>query len=701
MDVRPVVIALAPSGEAVARRVARALGAALHGREGRVEGDVAFPETMAHVRALFAAGVPIVGVCAAGVLIRAVAPLLSDKRTEPPVVAVAEDGSCAVPLLGGHRGANALARRVAEALGAVAAVTTAGDLALGATLDAPPEGWRLANPEDAGAAMALALAGGLRAEGSVPRGGNVPCGGNLAHGGSVLAEEGLAAAVGVPHGDAMRVEGGTAEEGDGRPVDAASVEDGAHPIDSASDLDATPPGGLLRCGSSQSGPPADGPSPGAPSFEGRIPFDVALRPDGAVTLVGTEAPAPGGPSRLVYHPQRHVLGLGCARGADPEALWTLVERTLGEAGVAPGAIAAVATIALKADEPAVLEAARRLGAPLRLFDAEALEAETPRLASPSGRVFAEVGAHGVAEAAALACAGADAALVVPKRKTHEATCALSCALLPITAPMGRPRGRLSIVGIGPGRADWRTPEASRVIASAEEIVGYGLYIDLLGPLAAGKPRADFPLGSEEARCRHALERAGVGTDVALVCSGDAGVYAMASLVYELIDRGGVSDAARRAEVVVSPGVSAMQAAAARAGAPLGHDFCAISLSDLLTPREDILRRVRAAAEGDFAVAFYNPVSKRRRTLLAEARDILLRHRPEDTPVVLAASLGRPDEAVRHVRLADLSADEVDMLTLVIVGSSRTRRVGAWCYTPRGYGDRGAPPSEGPLRDLPR
>jgi cobalt-precorrin 5A hydrolase/precorrin-3B C17-methyltransferase len=222
------------------------------------------------------------------------------------------------------------------------------------------------------------------------------------------------------------------------------------------------------------------------------------------------------------------------------------------------------------------------------------------------------------------------------------------------------------------------------VARADELVGYGLYLDLLGPLGAGKPRADFPLGGEEARCRHALERAGAGLDVALVCSGDAGVYAMASLVFELIDRGDVSDAAARAEVVVAPGVSAMQAAAARAGAPLGHDFCAISLSDLLTPREAILRRVRAAAEGDFAVAFYNPVSRRRRTLLVEARDLLLRHRPAETPVVLASSLGREGEAVRVVPLRALEVDEVDMMTLVIVGASATRRVGARVYTPRGY-----------------
>ncbi|MGR3468619.1 MAG: precorrin-3B C(17)-methyltransferase, partial [Shimia sp.] len=254
------------------------------------------------------------------------------------------------------------------------------------------------------------------------------------------------------------------------------------------------------------------------------------------------------------------------------------------------------------------------------------------------------------------------------------------------------RGRLSIVGIGPGQASWRTPEVSRQVAEAEELVGYGLYIDLLGPLAAGKARSDFPLGGEEDRCRYALERAGEGRDVALVCSGDAGIYAMGALVFELMDRNaedrGVSDAARRVEVVCSPGISALQGAAARAGAPLGHDFCAISLSDLLTPREDIVRRLRAAAEGDFVIAFYNPVSKRRRTLLAEARDILLEHRPPETPVMLASSLGRPEEEVRYRRLDALEVDEVDMLTVVLVGSSQSRLAalgeGPRMYTPRGY-----------------
>jgi cobalt-precorrin 5A hydrolase/precorrin-3B C17-methyltransferase len=370
-------------------------------------------------------------------------------------------------------------------------------------------------------------------------------------------------------------------------------------------------------------------------------------------------------------------------------MWETVSQALDAANIAPGAISCVATIDLKADEPAVNALAARLGVPLRLFTAAELETQADKLANPSDVVFAEVGCHGVAEGAALSVCDE---LVVEKRKSPNTTCAVARSEAPVVEFPGRARGRLSIVGIGPGQASWRSPEVSRLIAEAEELVGYGLYIDLLGPLAAGKARSDFPLGGEEARCRYALEQAGLGKNVALVCSGDAGIYAMGALVFELLDRSeeaeGVSDAARRADIVCSPGISALQGAAARAGAPLGHDFCTISLSDLLTPRDDIVRRLQAAAEGDFVIAFYNPVSKTRRTLLAEARDILLQFRPADTPVMLATSLGRPEEFIRYRRLDELDVDEVDMLTVVLVGSSNSRLAslgeGPRMFTPRGY-----------------
>jgi len=600
----PVVICLGRAGEEVAHRVAAVLGVAVHGCHARVErADVTFANAADHIRDLFAAGVPIVGICSAGILIRAVAPLLADKNAEPPVVAVSGDGRAVLPLLGGHHGANALAQKIAGALGGDALLTTAGDVALGVALDAPPEGWVLGNPENAKAAM-MALLQGARAR--------------------VLGDEAAKAdwLAGLPEGDGVKI------------------------------------------------------------------------------ICTSRPQAVADQTTLVFHPQRVVLGVGCARGCPVDELALLVTGALEAAGVAPGALKCIATLDLKADEGAINVLAARLGVPLRLFNASELEAETARLETPSDVVFAEVGCHGVSEAAALRAAGPEAALCLSKVKSRNATSALALAREPITELRGRARGHLSVVGIGPGQAIWRTPEASRLIAEADELVGYGLYIDLLGPLAAGKARSDFPLGGEEDRCRYALERAGEGRNVALICSGDAGIYAMGALVFELLDRtldaGGVTQAARRVEVVSAPGISALQAAAARAGAPLGHDFCAISLSDLLTPRADILRRIKAAAEGDFVIAFYNPVSKKRRTLLAEARDILLAHRPEGTPVLLASSLGRDEEEIRYRELCDLEVDEVDMLTVVLVGASGSRMVatgdGARMYTPRGYArKRGALP----------
>ncbi|HYD69961.1 precorrin-3B C(17)-methyltransferase [Azospirillum sp.] len=588
------VIVLTNRGLPTARRVAAAVGGAVHGLTGRVEGaDAAFADTAEHLRALFAAGTPIVGVCAAGILVRALAPLLADKRAEPPVLAVAEDGSAVVPLLGGHHGANALARRLAEALEGVAAVTTAGDLAFGVALDDPPPGWRLANPADAKAFTAALLGGApCRLDGDAPW----------------LRGSGLPFADGAEH-----------------------------------------------------------------------------------TLWVTERAGAGDARTLVYHPPVLAVGVGCERGTDPAELSDLVHATLAEAGLATGAVALVASLDLKADEPAVHAAAAALRAPARFFDAARLEQEVPRLANPSDVVFQEVGCHGVAEGAALAAAGPDARLVVPKRRSKRATCAVALAPQPIdTLQAGRVRGRLSIVGIGPGTPGWRTPEAERWLASATDLVGYHLYLDLLGPAATGKRRHGYELGAETERCRIALDLAAEGRDVALVSSGDAGIYAMATLVFELIEREGAAhDAWTRVDVAVTPGISALQAAAARVGAPLGHDFCTISLSDLLTPWAVIERRIRAAAEGDFVVAVYNPVSQRRTAQLGELKRVLLEHRPADTPVVLARNLGREGEVVRVITLGELSADQVDMLTLVLVGSGETRRLprgdgGVWVYTPRGY-----------------
>ena len=589
MALNPVVLCLSQSGYKIARKIADILGSQIHGREGRVvDVDATFENALDHIRVLFSSGTPIVGVCAAGILVRGVAPLLVDKLNEPPVVAVPDDGSTVIPLLGGHRGANRLARQIAIGLEAHASITTAGDIAMGVALDEPPLGYRLQNFKDAKPVMASLL-----------------------------------------NGSSVRILGENI-------------------------------------------------------------FDIHSSSAAEITLAVSETPMVGDEMTLVYHPQKYALGLGCARGCSVDEMWNLVSKCMEEANIAAGSISSVGSLDLKGDEPAIIETALRLGVPFRLFEANELESLTPKLANPSEVVFTEVGCHGVSEAAAIALSGGS--LVVEKKKTMNATCAIAKSENIITEMNGRSRGKLSIVGIGPGQHSWRTPEASALISEAEELVGYGLYIDILGPLAIGKKRSDFPLGGEEARCRYALEEAGKGKNVALICSGDAGIYAMGALVFELLDRNenemGVSDAAKRIEVQCTPGVSALQGAAARAGAPLGHDFCTISLSDLLTPREDIIRRLHAAAEGDFVIAFYNPVSKTRRTLLAEAREILLKYRPKDTPVMLASSLGRPEEEVRYRRLDELEVDEVDMLTVVLIGSSNSRLAnlgeGARMFTPRGY-----------------
>jgi cobalt-precorrin 5A hydrolase/precorrin-3B C17-methyltransferase len=458
-------------------------------------------------------------------------------------------------------------------------------------------------------------------------------------------------------------------------------------------LDAPPAGWRLRTGADYkrvaaellSGTPAritveEGPSP-------EWLLELPQEEDAPIgILVSTRADAR---ADLVYVPQTIVVGLGCERLADEAELWALVGDSLAKANVATDAVACVASIALKAAEPAIHGVARRLGVPARFFDAQRLERETPRLKNPSDLVYRETGCHGVAEGAALAGVGEEGALVLPKQRSQRATCAI--ARSPDTVdPMrvGRARGSLAIVGIGPGAPAARTHEVEAAIQAATDLVGYKLYLDLLGPLAAHKARHGYELGEEEMRVRIALGLAAQGRDVALVCSGDAGIYAMATLVFELIEREGNADWARIA-ITGLAGVSAMQTAAARIGAPLGHDFCAISLSDLLTPWEAIEQRLLTAAAGDFVVAFYNPVSQRRRTQLAAAKEILLRHRPPDTPVVLARNLGREGESVTVVALGELKIADVDMLTLVIVGSSATRAVprpdgGVWVYTPRGY-----------------
>ena len=634
---RVAVVALTASAGGLARRIAAALGdAEVHGLQGRVaDADQFFTETMPHLRGLFGAGRPVVGICAAGILIRAVAPILGDKRAEPPVVAVSDDGAFAVPLLGGHRGGVELARRIADIIGAAAAVTTAGDSRFGIALDRPPEGWTLANPQEY-KPFAAALLEGARVR--------------------------------------------------------------------------------LRTGDQQYDTSTES-SPSA--FDrwlaaSRLPFDEA----GALTIRVGDGIAEGGPDTLIYRPQRLAVGIGCERGTAPEEVSALARACLDSAGLAPEAVAGVFSIDLKSDEPALHAVAEALGVPARFFDAAALEAEAGRLRNPSDLVFREVGCHGVSEGAALAAAGPRGALVVEKTKSMRATCAIARAPAPIDAEsVGSPRGELHVVGIGPGDAGTvtrrrRAPPLNVPTTSSGTGSTSNWWPAWRAAWRAGAVLHPYALGEERDRVAKAIELAAGGARVALVCSGDPGVYAMASLVLEMLDgglnrgpnggldgglNGGLDGGADprwgRIAVRIVPGVSALQAAAARAGAPIGHDFCAVSLSDLLTPREVIETRLAHAAAADFVIALYNPVSRTRRETFERALAILREHRAADTPVVVARNLGRDGESVSVIALGAIDAalvesGAIDMMTVLLVGSSRTRTFALGgstrAYTPRGY-----------------
>lgn len=589
--VKPVIFILGISALPLAQQLKAGLDGEIHTPDCVSGGDVAFAKATAHLASLFQQGRTIIGLCASGILVRALGPHLNDKRSEPPVIAVAEDGSSVVPLLGGHHGANELARKIASLTKGHAAITTASEVRFGFALDDVLPGYTLANPGHVKSATA-----------------------------ALLTDASLSQ---IRH------------SGEGRNLIPFK----------------NPPAPIAEW---------------TPAFAG-------------VTVVVGENIMAGNESKLVYHPHTLIIGVGCERGTPPQEVSDLIESTLRTNNLSIQSVAGFASIDLKEDEPAISTLCN-----VRFFTAEELSAFSPKLKTPSDVVLAEVGTPGVAEAAALAAAGPDAELIVAKTKSRRATCAIARAPRPVIDLRGRQRGVLSVVGIGPGTELMRSPASTQALQAAAHWVGYDLYLDLAADVKSNQTEHRFPLGGEEARCRHAIALAKQGEHVALICSGDAGIYAMAALVYEIIDL-----EPNRIQVDVFPGISAFQAAAAKAGAMIGHDFCCISLSDLLTPWDAIEKRLHAAATSDFVISFYNPRSLKRRDQLERAFAILKNHRPPDTPVIIASNLGRPEESLKIVQFQDFNPDDVDMLTLVMVGSSQSKSMRRgdgkiYAYTPRGY-----------------
>ncbi len=511
----------------------------------------------------------IVSHLALGATTRLIAPLLADKRTDPGVVVVDEAGRFVVPLVGGHAGgANELARRIADGLGATAVLTTATD------------------------------------------------------------------ALGVPALDTL----GWAYRGDVAGVTRALLD-----------------GRPVRLARRQPWP--------MPPLPDNVVEDAGTGIDGRVDgriVVSDEAAVEGdGTPTVVLHPPSLVVGMGCNAGTDADQLETLLGQTLADAGLAIESVAAVTTIDVKAGELGLLQLVKRLGVPLLDFPAELLA--TQEVPTPSAVVAGHVGSPSVAEASVLA---RGATLLVPKRRSKDATCAVG--RLPV-------RGRLSVVGLGPGARDLLTPRAVEAIRSARFVVGYGPYVrqirDLIRP---GAEVLASKMGTESERIAAAIARARAGEPVALVCSGDPSIYAMASPVLEQGTEG--------IDVDVIPGVTASLAVSAILGAPLGHDHATISLSDLHTDWVTIERRLRAAAEGDLVTVLYNPRSRTRTAHLPRALEIMTGHRPPGTPVAVVRQACRRQQSVTMATLADFDPEVVDMNSLVVIGSSSTR------YVPSGGGE---------------
>lgn len=521
------------------------------------------------VRAAFAECEQLVCFLATGAVVRLIAPLLGDKRTDPGVVCVDEGGRFAVSLVGGHGGgANELALEVGELLAAQPVVTTATD------------------------------------------------------------------AVDMPGLDTL----GFPVEGDVAGVSRALLD--GEPV--ALDAELAWPLPPLRV-----------------SDEG-----------GAYVVRVTDRAVEPAAREVVLRPPSLVVGVGASKGAPVDEVLGLVESAVRDAGLSLASLAELATVDAKSDEPGIVGAASRLGVPLVTYSAEELAAV--QVPNPSDAPLAAVGTPSVAEAAALLGGGE---LLVPKRKSERTDgqpAMATCAVVRRVA-----RGRLAVVGLGPGARDLLTPRAKAELRRAAVLVGLDQYVDQIRDLLRpGTVVLESGLGAEEERARTAVAEARKGQAVALIGSGDAGVYAMASPA--------LAEASDDIDVVGVPGVTAALAAAAILGAPLGHDHVSISLSDLHTPWEVIERRVRAAAEADIVVTFYNPRSRGRDWQLPKALAILAGHREPGTPVGVVRNASRPDGSSRLTTLAALDPATVDMMTVVTVGNTATRDIAGRMVTPRGY-----------------
>jgi len=413
--------------------------------------------------------------------------------------------------------------------------------------------------------------------------------------------------------------------------------------------------------------------------------DIAIT--NRVTLPGLRKEA------VLLRPGNLTAGIGCNSGTGSREIEDAVRKTLADAGLSFLSLSAMGTIDKKANEPGLVEFARSRGLPLLTFTKDELNG-VPHVA-PSEAARKATGARAVAEPSAL-LASRDGRLVVPKRKMGNVTVAIAEQTGELPSAAGGPRengeerkGSIYIVGTGPGSLEHLTPRASAAIRRSDVIVGYGTYLSLIRDLIAGKEIVSTGMTREIDRCTKAIDLACQGKTVSVISGGDPGIYAMAGLVFDLLRE----KKAGSVPVEVVPGISALNACAARLGAPLMHDFAVVSLSDRLTPWETIERRLDEAGRADFVIVLYNPRSGSRRRHIEKAREILLRHRPAGTPVGIVKGATRQDEAVTLCDLGSMPFNEVDMQTTVIVGNSQSILWNGRMITPRGYENKRTDGSE--------
>jgi cobalt-precorrin 5A hydrolase/precorrin-3B C17-methyltransferase len=392
---------------------------------------------------------------------------------------------------------------------------------------------------------------------------------------------------------------------------------------------------------------------------------------------------------LYVRPKNLIIGIGCNSNTSEEEIEQAVKKTLMANKLSFMSIHSIATINHKGSEPGLTAFTEKYNFKLNTFSPD--ELNQVKGIPKSEIVYKSTGANAVAAPAALLASGADK-LLLPKQKTGNVTIAVAEL---ISKPEAQ-KGKLYIIGTGPGSPEHITPCAEKAIYESEIIVGYDKYIYQIQGLLKGKEVISTKMTQEVKRCKTALKLAASGKTVAVVCGGDPGIYAMAGLIFELLhaeeERAESENSASDTitypfsglEVEVIPGISALNACAARLGAPLMNDFVSISLSDRLIPWEVIEKRLEAAAMGDFVIILYNPKSMGRTKHIALARDIILKHRPPDTPIGIVMAAMRKNEQITITDLKNMLKHDIDMQTTVIIGNSQSMVYKNRMITRRGY-----------------